>query len=520
MNARILTLCVVATIVSFATPNAKAYDPRIWVDATGEFSVVGAFDPERSFANGSDSVVIVDKRGRSYQCSVGNLSETDNQYLAIAKKVMAGDVAAEEELDWILDSAREQGVRRVIEIDGVEYAFRWVPPGKYSEPTDVLDPNLPRSVAANYSSAKAKKAAPKKFVKTGFWMLETEVTLEMFNQFVTETKYKPGPTADGRPAVLNLQPRRESDSPYEEYDAAVEKATAKPAPRQTESSEKSRMIGYSATPQKTAGLKRGDEFTWKNPGFTQTKKHPVTLVTAADATAFCMWLSKKLVKPVKLPTTEQWYLAAQPELLSVAYSSLFELWSFGGSESWERGNLPDANYPVICPSHVYLMDRIHFVYRDSYRFTVPVGSFKPNRNGLFDMVGNVGEIVADDPNVVESLGGSWFHLPGFNPICWIPVSALGYESIDRAIRDYQASRTEPAFTEPVAQDPYYDTYSSDPNSYDSSLVGGSVSLQGGQNGGRLQGNPFAQDNKAKPFIHVDILDVDATCYTGFRVIIQ
>ena len=342
----------------------------------------------------------------------------------------------------------------------------------------------------------------------------------MFNQFVTETKYKPGPTADGRPAVLNLQPRRESDSPYEEYDAAVEKATAKPAPRQPESSEKSRMIGYSATPQKTAGLKRGDEYTWKNPGFTQTKKHPVTLVTAADATAFCLWLSKKLVKPVKLPTTEQWYLAAQPELLSVAYSSLFELWSFGGSESWERGNLPDANYPVICPSHVYLMDSIHFVYRDSYRFTVPVGSFKPNRNGLFDMVGNVGEIVADDPNVVESLGGSWFHLPGFNPICWIPVSALGYESIDRAIRDYQASRTAPAFTEPVAQDPYYDTYSSDPNSYDSSLVGGSVSLQGGQNGGRLQGNPFAQDNKAKPFIHVDILDVDATCYTGFRVIIQ
>ncbi len=188
MNARILTLCVVATIVSFATPNAKAYDPRIWVDATGEFSVVGAFDPERSYANGSDSVVIVDKRGRSYQCSVGNLSETDNEYLEIAKKVMAGDAAAEEELDWILDSAREQGVRRVVEVDGVEYAFRWVPPGKYSEPTDVLDPNIPRSVAANYSSAKAKKTAPKKFVKTGFWMLETEVTLEMFNQFATETK--------------------------------------------------------------------------------------------------------------------------------------------------------------------------------------------------------------------------------------------------------------------------------------------------------------------------------------------
>ena len=190
-----------------------------------------------------------------------------------------------------------------------------------------------------------------------------------------------------------------------------------------------------------------------------------------------------------------------------------------------RNSLKDRPFRVKghCKTSGFELDRIlprktelgHAVFDLDYEANI-----HPRHPLRLILVGNVGEIVADDPNVVESLGGSWFHLPGFNPICWIPVSALGYESIDRAIRDYQASRTEPAFTEPVAQDPYYDTYSSDPNSYDSSLVGGSVSLQGGQNGGRLQGNPFAQDNKAKPFIHVDILDVDATCYTGFRVIIQ
>lgn len=520
MNARILTLCVVAAIVSFAAPNVKAFDSRIWLDASGVFSVEGAFDPERSFANGSDDVVIVDKRGRSYKCSASQLSDTDHEYLEMAKRVVSGDVVFEEKFEWMLDSARNPGARRVVEVDGVEYAFRWVPPGRYSEPTAVFDPNLPRAVAANYSDAKAKKAAPKKFVKAGFWMLETEVTLEMFNQFVTETKYKPGPRPGGAPAVLNLQPKSDADSPYEEFDAANEKKTAKSKPSQSDAPEKSRMIGYSATPRSTAGLKRGDEYTWKNPGFPQTKKHPVTLVTPADATAFCLWLSKKLNKPVKLPTTAQWFLAAQPEQFDLSYPTLFELWVFGGSESWERGNLPDANYPVICPSHVYMLDRINFVYRDSYRFTVAVGSFKPNRNGLFDMVGNVGEIVADDPNVVESRGGSWFHLPGFNPICWVPASALGYAPVDRAIRDYQASRIAPVFAEPVAQDPSYDMYSSDPYSYDGSLVGGSLNLDGGQTGGRLQGNPFAKDNKVKAFVHVDILDVDATCYTGFRVIID
>ena len=509
-------MALVTTLCVASASNANAFDSRVWRDETGEFSVVGAVDPERSFADGSNSVVIVDKRGRVYQCAVDRLSEIDREYLKLARQVADGDAALGEKLDWTPDPTRSAGVRRVIEIDGVEYAFCWIPPGKYSEPTDVFDPNLPRSVAANHSESKARKSVPKKVVKNGFWMLETEVTVEMFSQFVAETKYMPGPA--GRSAATTLKSTASSDSPYEEFDAAKEMATAKPKPRSDEPKEKSRMIGYSATPKKTAGLRRGDEYTWKNPGFTQSKKHPVTLVSSADATAFCDWLAKKTGMNVKLPTTAQWYLAAQPERVSVAFSSQFELWIFGGSDNWERGNLPDANFPLICPSHVYLMDRVNFVYRDFYRFTVPVGSFKANVNGLYDMVGNVGEIVADNPNVVESLGGSWFHLPGFNPICWVPVNTLGYGSVDRAIRDYQSSRLAPSFSEPVVQEPYDDMNGG--YMYDESLYGGSVDPQGGRNGGRLQGNPFAQDNKAKAFVHIDLLDVEATCFTGFRVVIE
>ncbi len=522
-----------ATLFVTGTANSVEFDSRIWLDTNGEHSIDGTLDPERSFAPDADAVYIVDSKGRTYSCALDQLSPNALEYLTLAKSAYNDDPGVKDYFEWILDRARNPGARRVVNVDGIEYAFRWIPPGNATIPESVFDPNLPRSVAAAQLESTRPRGAQMR-VNNGFWMLETEVTLEMFNQFVTETGYKPGgaetlsmpdPEDSGASSV-------KSSDPYAAYDAAQ---AGKTAPRDTKTAEFSARIGYAATPPQQRGLKRGDEYTWKNPGFPQTKKHPVTLVTRNDAMSFCSWLSSKMVatkKRVSLPTTAQWYLASQPESGSLDFRSIFQLWAFGSSETWERGNLPDANYPVICPAHAYLMDRIHFVYRDSFRFTVPVGSFKPNRNGLYDMVGNVGEITIDDPNVVESLGGSWFHLPGFNPICWISSGAFGWDSpIERAINDYHESRIAPIFSEPVPQDPYGDGYGGYGDSYGSgygdsygSSYGdlstmGAGSLQGNL-GAQLQGNPFRNTTKAQPFIHVTILDVEATCFTGFRVVVQ
>lgn len=88
---------------------------------------------------------------------------------------------------------------------------------------------------------------------------------------------------------------------------------------------------------------------------------PVTMVTWQQAVDFCQWLSKKEGRPYRLPTEAEWEYACRA----------------GSTTSFNTGDT--------------LTDKQANIAGDRRNRTRPVGSYKPNAWGLFDMHGNVEE---------------------------------------------------------------------------------------------------------------------------------
>ena len=54
----------------------------------------------------------------------------------------------------------------------------------------------------------------------------------------------------------------------------------------------------------------GDGDSWRDPGFPQTDRHPVTCVIWDDAQAYVSWLSRTTGMTYRLPTEAEWARAA------------------------------------------------------------------------------------------------------------------------------------------------------------------------------------------------------------------
>ena len=164
------------------------------------------------------------------------------------------------------------------------------------------------------------------------------------------------------------------------------------------------------------------DYSWRNAGFEQTDEHPVVNLSWRDAVAFCKWVSHKEGKTYRLPTEAEWEYACRAGTTTRYYSG-------DDPETLAKvANVADATFKARFPGFNLTMTTIKA--SDGYVFTSPVGKFKPNAFGLYDMLGNAWQLCADcydsdyyrnsptdDPKGPDNgfyrvcRGGSWFSGP-------------------------------------------------------------------------------------------------------------
>ena len=123
--------------------------------------------------------------------------------------------------------------------------------------------------------------------------------------------------------------------------------------------------------------------SYRDPGFAQDNSHPVVCMNWDHAVAYAAWLSKKTGKPYRLLSEAEWEYAARAGK-TTPYS-----FGAGPNDLCRYGNVADRTAKQVFKKWK-IVD-----CSDGYVHTAPVGSFRPNPFGLYDMHGNVWEWVAD-----------------------------------------------------------------------------------------------------------------------------
>jgi tetratricopeptide (TPR) repeat protein len=139
---------------------------------------------------------------------------------------------------------------------------------------------------------------------------------------------------------------------------------------------------------------------WPQPEREADKadEHPVVRISWDKAKEFCVWLSAKTGKEWRLPTNAEWDAAVGAS----AYP-----WGDYYPPRWD-----DGNYAILEDGK----DDSQKVGVDGVKGTAPVGSFKPNALGFYDLGGNVSEWTwdgLDERTGQRALrGASWYFSGG------------------------------------------------------------------------------------------------------------
>jgi len=153
-------------------------------------------------------------------------------------------------------------------------------------------------------------------------------------------------------------------------------------------------------------------------GFVQDMDHPVVGVSLKDAENFCQWLTERerdmgrieMGEEYRLPTDLEWSkmagldgeTGATPERRDSKARKHFP-WGTVWPPPPGSGNFADKN-----AKGAYVLKG----YEDGFEKTSPVGHYKPNSQGIYDLAGNVWEWVKDaysggDSGLQVVRGGAW-----------------------------------------------------------------------------------------------------------------
>jgi formylglycine-generating enzyme required for sulfatase activity len=116
--------------------------------------------------------------------------------------------------------------------------------------------------------------------------------------------------------------------------------------------------------------------TWRAPGYAQDANHPVVCINWNDAKSYVQWLSTTTGQRYRLLTEAEWEYVAQAGSISR-----------GGVD---RLSHDTANFGAEADCCTSLAEG-----KDQWLTTAPVGSFKPDALGLYDIRGNVWEWLED-----------------------------------------------------------------------------------------------------------------------------
>ena len=126
------------------------------------------------------------------------------------------------------------------------------------------------------------------------------------------------------------------------------------------------------------------KYNWRNNGISDSDVRPVVNVSWNDAVAFCTWLSRAEGVEYRLPTEAEWEYACRA----------------GTSTMYYHGNDPEGLVAVGNVADRSLQKDFPAVTNaiaadDGFVSTSPVGRFRANGFGLYDMHGNVFEWCSD-----------------------------------------------------------------------------------------------------------------------------